>query len=113
MSYDVCLVDSNGDILPFSELFQEGGIQAIGGVSECELNITYNYCKVFGSLVRDIHGLTAEVTMAELKEFVALHPDAKPDPKDYWAPTTGNAKVAIERLITFAEEHPEGVWRVS
>lgn len=113
MSYDVSLCDREGNVLPSPESFTDGGTYAISGSDECALNITYNYVEVFGVLVRNLHGEQAESTLPRLEEFVAQWPAAKPYIRDYWAPTPGNAKKAIERLISFAKAHPEGIWRVS
>lgn len=113
MSYDVDLVDANGDVLPCREHFEEGGTRVLGGISECSLNITYNYSEVFGPLVRGLHGCLAERTVADLMEFVAQWPNTKPYERDYWAPTPGNAVAAIQRLLVFAQEHPTGTWRIS
>lgn len=113
MSYDVHLVGPNGMVLPFSERFEEGGTYAIGGEAICRLNITYNYAEVFGGLVRGLDSRTATETMADLAEFCEKWANAKPYERDYWAPTPGNARKAIERLRSFALEHPDGRWRVS
>lgn len=112
MSYDVDLCDKEGQLLPYTETFQEGGTQIIGGHSNCSLNITFNYAEVFGGLVRDLNGKVAKDTLAELKAFSEKWKHAMPYERDYWAPTPGNAKKAIDRLISFAELHPEGVWSV-
>ena len=113
MSYDVYLTDESGNTLSFSENFSEGGTQAVGGVSECWLSITYNYSEVYGSLVRDLDGKKAKETIQALKKIVKKWKHAKPYKRDYWAPTPGNAVMAIKRLVSFAEEHPEGIWIVS
>jgi hypothetical protein len=113
MSYDVDLIDvETGEILTMPEAFTDGGTHAIGGTNDCSLNITYNYTEVFGSLVRELDGRTARDTIPLLLDFVYLWPHAKPY-SDYWAPTPGNAKAAIERLLMFAAKHPGGIWRVS
>lgn len=113
MSYDVTLYDpSTGNVFDYGELFEEGGTRVVGGTSRCELNITYNYSEVFGSLVRDLDGCVASNTLDKLRSFVEMWKDAKPYEKDYWAPTPGNAVQAIKRLLLFAEKHPSGVWEV-
>lgn len=112
MSYDVELMGPDGTVLPFGTVFAEGGTQRVGGTDRCELNITYNYAEVFGGLVRELNGKRASDTIDDLRAFVARWPNARPYERDYWAPTPGNAKVAIERLITFADRHPDGVWHV-
>lgn len=111
MSYDVSLNGPDGP-LRSTERFQEGGTQPAGGTYLCELNITYNYAHVFGSLVSDLEGKTAAETLPLLVKFVERYPDAEPYERDYWAPTPGNVVAAIKRLISFAKAHPEGVWSV-
>lgn len=114
MSYDVSLCDPvTGKTLESPERFEEGGTYPLGGTTECSLNITYNYSEVFGPLVSDLHSKTAAETVGGLRGFVAAWPDTRPYERDYWAPTPGNARVAVERLITFADTHPNGVWSVS
>ena len=113
MSYDVALVDpSSRAVLDFGSAFVEGGTHAIDGTTLCELNITYNYAEVFGGLVRELHGKTASETLDGLRAFTAQWPNALPY-TDYWAPTPGNARAAVERLVAFAERHPSGVWEIT
>jgi len=112
MSYDVELKDADGNILFMDESFEESGTYAMGGTTECTLNITYNYSEVYGTLVKDLHGQYGIDSLKSLKEFVDRWPHAKPY-DDYWAPTPGNAVKAIKRLVSFAEKHPNGVWHVS
>ena len=112
MSYDVSLEDKNGIVLPFSENFEEGGTRCVGGTNLCELNITYNYFEIFGPLVRDLNGKSVRDTIWALQDFSDKFPNAKPY-KDYWAPTPGNAKFAIDRLLSFARENPDGIWEIN
>lgn len=112
MSYDVSLLSrATGDVLEMAEPFVDGGTYAVGGTTECYLNITYNYSRVYGTLVRDLDGKGVHETIADLRAFVAQYQDELPD-RDYWAPTPGNAAKAIRRLLSFATAHPDGVWRV-
>lgn len=113
MSYDVDLLDnlSSRKVLKMPEKFEDGGTYAIGGTNDCSLNITFNYIEVFGSLVDDLHLKFAKDTLPALRAFCDQYKRAEPW-KDYWAPTPGNARAAIMRLISFAEQHPTGVWMV-
>lgn len=115
MSYDVYLKDpTTGHVLPSPERFEEGGTRAFGGTDECHLNVTYNYCDVFGDLVRDLDGLAARDTLWALEEFCWRWRKARlSDDDDYWKPTPANARRAVERLRSFARTHPDGVWRVT
>ncbi len=112
MSYDVELQDALGSVLEMPEPFTDGGTHVMGGTTLCELNVTYNYAEVFGSLMRDLDGKTVTETIGKLTAFVEQWPNVRPY-RDYWAPTPGNAKAAVLRLISFADAHPDGVWRVS
>ena len=114
MSYDVRLVHpETGDTLPASERVFGGGTYPVGGRDDCCFNITYNYSQIFGPLVHHLNDRTAADTLPALLAFVDMWPDARPYERDYWAPTPGNAKKAVEQLIVFARVHPNGVWVVS
>jgi hypothetical protein len=91
-----------------------GGTYAVGGETECRLNVTYNYAehyyRVFGEKgIRTIYGMTGAESLSALKEAAAkLRDDAVPD---YWLATEGNAKLALCHLIAFATLRPDGVWQ--
>lgn len=113
MSYDVALRSpADGAMLEMDEPFEEGGTYAVDGTTACTLNITYNYGEVFGPLVRELDGRTACETIEGLRAFCEQWRHARPYDCDYWAPTPGNARAAIARLLSFAEKHPDGVWEV-
>ena len=63
MSYDISLKDVEGDIVEVPH-FQEGGTYAIGGQSEAELNVTYNYAKHFD--FRSLHKSTGKQSQQKL-----------------------------------------------
>ena len=113
MSYDVSLHDPvTGNLCEMTEQVPAGGTYALGDRRACEFNITYNYAEVFGGLVRELAGRTTAEALPALEAFVNAHPTAKPYEADYWAPTIGNAKAAVEVLVSFSKAHPAGVWRV-
>lgn len=113
MSYSVSLNDpATGEPHQMPEPFTDGGTYRVGGTNDCELNVTYNYGQVYGSLVSDLDGLVAHTTLPRLDAFLAQWLDAVPYKTDYWAPTPGNAIAAIERLASFARAHPSGIWNV-
>jgi hypothetical protein len=78
------------------------------------LNITWNYGGLFREHlgtegIHTIIGMTgAEATPLLEKAIAGL--DGEPD-DDYWASTPGNARKALERLLRFAKERPDGVFR--
>lgn len=98
------------------EHFEEGGTQVIGGTENPDLNVTYNYSEVFGIFfgwsVKDLHGKKASETLTQLEMMAAKLPN-RPYQADYWAPTPGNAGAVVHRLLAWARQYPDGVWRVS
>lgn len=95
--------------------FTEGGMYTLGGSDDAELNVTYNY----GRLLNEC-GLHPDKTLngrragdlIEMMEKARVMLDEPPD-KDYWKPTRGNVAVVIRRLLLWARQYPDGVWRVS
>lgn len=113
VSYNVDLVDKEGNILQMEEAIEEGGTYIQGGTTECSLNVTYNYSQVYhllGWRLGMLNGYTAEETKPKLEELVEkLGTNTF---GDYWAPTPGNAGHALSILLRFAKAHPEGRWEV-
>ena len=105
MSWDITLATREGAYLNV-EHFQEGGTYALGGISESDLNVTYNYSPHYYKHLgledglRGIHGMTAEEALPHLKQGVDALPDEPGD--DYWAPTEGNAGHALAILYKWA-----------
>lgn len=109
------------------EQHSEGGTYRVGGTDEAELNVTYNYGGRFreaweavggqfggigdGTLGKMIGEKRAADVLPFLKaavERLGTQPDA-----DYWQPTEGNAGRALAILASWAEQHPDAVFRVS
>lgn len=108
MSYWITLQDENGDALEVGN-HTEGGTYAFGGTNEATLNVTYNYCGHFS--FKSLRGKTGAESIPLLQEAVArLGVDRD---QDYWAATSGNAGYACSILLAWAQEHPEGTWRVN
>ena len=117
MSYDISLCDPvTHETLEVREPhFIRGGNYAIGGTTECWLNITWNYAPyfyredVFGEKgVRSIYGLSGAESIPVLEKAIAALGDDASD--DYWEPTEGNAKKALYGLLALARMRPDGVW---
>jgi hypothetical protein len=111
MSYDITLTNA-GPV----ERFQESGTQAVGGTTEPELNVTYNYAEVFSLFdwsINDLHGKRAADTTEKLEEIHRKLSVYRPYEKDYWAPTPGNCFKVINRLLLWARQYPNGIWSVS
>jgi hypothetical protein len=108
MSWWVYLEDKDGKPVEVSA-HSEGGTYAVGGISEAELNVTYNYGKHFA--FKTLNGKAASETVEGLTALVAkLGTDRD---EDYWNPTPGNVGHAASILLAWAKQHPAAKWRVS
>ena len=111
MSYWVYLTYDNGTV-PV-EPHSEGGTYAMGGTSKAEINVTYNYSRVYPEYfsLRDLDGKTAaetELILAKAVDELGTERD-----EDYWNPTPGNAGYALNILLGWARQHPKAKWIVS
>ena len=112
MSWDVTL-EGAGPV----ERREDGGTYALGGTTEANLNVTYNYSDAYklvaksGSLVDLLDGKTASETIPELNRMVERLGGKRFE--DYWAPTPGNAGYALSILLGWARQYPDGTWRVT
>ena len=116
MSYDIELCDpETGHVLKTGFRHHlKGGTFAVGGSSYCDLNITYNYSvhyyKLFGEEgIRAMYGKSGAESISILQDAIAKLKDDVSD--DYWEATEGNAKQALQHLLTFAKIRPDGVWK--
>lgn len=119
MSYDIYLKDpKTGEKFDIESKHHvlnhlKGGTYCIGGTKYAELNITYNYSKFFyehmgENGIREIYGKTGAESIPILRKAIEeLGDDVDPD---YWKATEGNAKRALQHLVTLAEMAPDGVW---
>lgn len=137
MSYDISLCDPvTKETLFMDSLHQmNGGTYAIGGTSEMQLNITYNYARwykmhgVFGEEgkenkgIRTIYGLSGAESIPILKHAIeTLEKSDKDISEDerkefeehgatgYWMPTRENAIKPLYYLWAFAQLRPDGIW---
>ena len=117
MSWDVSIVGEDGKTLTSPHVHTvTGGTYVHGGTNELWLNITYNYHKHFDkvlgmSLTEALHGKKVSETLpllAEAIEKLQPGPDA-----DYWKATEGNARLALEQLLSLAAWGLSGKWSVS
>jgi hypothetical protein len=118
MSYDVDIIDPHTKEVVSIEKKHDlrGGIFVVGGTRELTYNITYNYCVNYDACLFSIHDLnkkTIKETMGKLKE-VEYKLQGKPD-DNYWKSSDGNAKKAVQDLITLSELAPseECLWSVN
>ena len=117
MSWDVELTNA-GEV----KSFEDGGTYVLGGTTYPELNITYNYGGLFREAMCDpepdesnvlkrlLHGKKAAETTEMLEITVERLGTWRDD--DYWAATPGNAGTALARLLSWAKQYPNGIWKV-
>jgi hypothetical protein len=96
------------------EPFEDGGTYVLGGSTEAHLNVTYNYSKhvheALGHSLRDLDGTIADRWIGQLELAVATLGTER-DP-DYWKSTPGNAGAMLARLLSWAKQHPKGIFNV-
>ena len=116
MSHWVYLFDKNGGPLKVDN-HSEGGTYAIGGSDDAELNVTYNYGRLYheqlnkDSGLRWLDGKKAKDCIKVLEKAVnALGIERD---NDYWKATPGNAGYALSILLGWAKQHPKGIFEVS
>jgi hypothetical protein len=116
MSYDINLCDPvTMEVLELDTPHQMiGGTYAVGGTTQCSLNITYNYSKIYYNVlgeggIRSIYGISGADSIPILQGAInKLKNDAS---NNYWEPTEGNAKRALLQLIALAKLRPDGIWK--
>ena|ERR1017187_9297416 len=109
MSYWVSLQNDRGEI-PEVDSFEEGGTYAMGGSTEADLSVTYNYSKLF-SVKNELHGKYAYETIPILEAAVKRFGTEKS--ADYWEPTEGNVGAMCHVLIGWARQYPSLRWNVN
>tara|TARA_B110001454_G_C12709532_1_gene430121 strand:+ start:814 stop:1173 length:360 start_codon:yes stop_codon:yes gene_type:complete len=93
-----------------------GGTYQLGGTTECDLNITYNYSTHYYKEFPNDEGLFwlqgkyAKDTINMLEKI--LNNLGHRRNSDYWKSTKGNAGYSIRILLGWARENPEGIWMV-
>lgn len=114
MSYDIYLKDSvTGEVLQLDTHHQmRGGTYAIGGTTNAEINITYNYSEIlFNVLDGGIRGLYSKTGAESIPILIAAIDQLGDDTNaDYWASTEGNVKKALKQVLALSQMRPDGVW---
>lgn len=115
MSYDIYLYEPGTDkVVQFDDEHDlAGGTYCVGGTHEAWLNITYNYASHFRKVlgengIRTIYGMTAAESMPLIENAIAQLGDDVSE--RYWDSTEGNAKAALQDLLTLARMRPDAVW---
>jgi len=112
MSYDISLT-KNGKSVKV-ESFEEGGTYVLGGSSEADLNITYNYGWFYYRYldekkgIRWLYGKKGKDCIKRLKKAIKELGTNKY--RDYWAPTPGNAGYALSILLKWAKKNTEATF---
>lgn len=116
MSWDVELVDKDGATVEVDR-HTEGSVYVLGGTTEADLCITYNYSKFYYEALNEKEGLRwlhckkAEDTIEALQMAISKL-GTEQDENSYWNSTPGNAGYALNILLQWANEHPEATWTV-
>jgi hypothetical protein len=98
------------------ERHAEGGTYVLGGTTEAELNVTYNYSPFFfkhlnaESGLRWLDGKRASDTIEHLENAVAALGTSQDT--DYWNATPGNAGYVLGILLEWAKQYPGATWGV-
>lgn len=108
MTYWISLNDADGEPVEV-EAFAEGGTYMVGGSTEANLNVTYNYARLYN--FRGLDGRRAADTVGEMKSAICSLGTNRSD--DYWEPSEGNAGYALSILLKWAEHYPDATWRVN
>ena len=114
MSYDVALRDADGNPVQV-ERHEEGGTILVGGNTDAEMSVTYNYSKFFGVVlpegrIESLHGMTGADSIPILRAAISILTTRRD--ADYWAATPGNAGYALFVMEDWAEQHPDAVWDI-
>lgn len=116
MSYDCTILHKDGS--PYMVAFAPaGGTYRLDPPSYVEawFNITYNYSKfiykVLDGGIPGLDGKCVDDTIAAIRTAVSRL-EGEPD-EDYWKPTEGNAKKALQGLLVLAVQCPGGIWEIS
>ena len=123
MGWDINLILSDGEIAQVkphqtgsnrrAALNEDGQLITIDH-DEASCCVTYNYSEVYrlvGFHMKDINGKTGKETIPILEQSIEKLGTKSYD--DYWAPTPGNAGIALVSLLNWAKEHPDGIWKVT
>lgn len=122
MSYDIDLLDPiTKKVIEINDAhFLRGGTYKMGGSTELSLNMTYNYSKFLHQVIqpestpsedksgiRSLYGMTALEAIPILETAIS---NLKNNfDKDYWKPTEGNTKRALNNLLTMCKMRPDAI----
>lgn len=122
MSYDINLLDPiTKEVIEINDAhFLRGGTYQMGGSKELTLNITYNYSEILHRVIqpkntpseyktgiRSLYGTTALEAVLILEAAISKLKDDVDE--DYWKATEGNAKRALNNLLTMCKMRPDAI----
>lgn len=122
MSYDINLLDPiTKKVIEIKDAhFLRGGTYKMGGSTELSLNMTYNYSEILHKVIqpkstpseykagiRSLYGMTALEATPILEAAISNLKDDVVD--DYWQPTEGNVKQALNNLLTMCKIRPDAI----
>lgn len=122
MSYDINLLDPiTKNVIEINDAhFLRGGTYKMGGSTELSLNITYNYSEILHKIIqpkftpseyktgiRSLYGMTAFEATPILETAISILKNNVVD--DYWQPTEGNVKRALNNLLTMCKMRPDSI----
>ena len=107
MSYELYITRDNKNNeweIAQVEPHQEGGTIALGGTSDANLNITYNYYEVFDMKI--LNGKTCKDCIEWLEQIVNILGTEQHE--DYWNVTNGNVGYCLSVILSWCKQHPNG-----
>lgn len=118
MSADYTLTDEFGHAIVLPERnMEQGGTYPLGGTDFAEFNVTYNYSRIwaeawpdesYAGMLDSFEGKRAGDLIPTMEAVVEKLGTEQSD--DYWEPTPGNAGYAMNVLLGWARQFPDGVW---
>ena len=102
MGYDVELVDKKDNLIRVSP-HCEGSLQVMGGNTNAEIGVTYNYSGFYYDIFPEdsgiyfLHKKKAKDCIKELKNAVSILGTERSG--NYWDSTSGNAGYALNTLL--------------
>ena len=123
MSWTIWLLNDKGQILHVK--FHNFGstvevhidkVSSYVGTTEAEIDLTYNYSPYYYQYIdkeeglRWIYGKKAKETISRFESAIR-HLGVEQD-RNYYKATPGNAGYALSILLSWAKEHPNGIWKI-
>lgn len=112
MGYDLGLYNDNDEPVTVPN-YKLGSVYALGGSTEAEIKVTYNYSPVFSEVfpengIRWLYGKSGKETVETLKGAVKKLGTVTSG--DYWECTHGNVGYVLALLLQWAIFHPDAKW---